>query len=136
MLPYAKDGAWDGADSAEAEPLGSADKRRERAILEGLRAVLRRDPASIDLPRAAEQLGTSTRTLQRALTSLGTTFRRELGSARIQRARERLERETVALTTIALDLGYGSLQSFDRHFRRLMGVTPGTFRRQSRDSVK
>jgi AraC-like DNA-binding protein len=107
-------------------------RRPATELLGELRSFLHEDAANADLCQAAERLRTSPRTLQRALRGLGTSFRAELVAVRIERARQRLLRDNVALTVIALDLGYASLQSFDRQFRRLMGETPGGFRRRSR----
>jgi len=101
-------------------------------MLGELRSLLHQNAASANLSLAAGRLGTSARTLQRILRGLGTSFRAELAQVRLEHARERLLHDNVALTAIAFDLGYASLQSFDRQFRRLMGETPSGFRRRGR----
>jgi len=110
------------------------ERRPSDELLAELRSLLNDEAASATLLLAARRLGTSPRTLQRVLCALGTSFRAELAQARMQRARDRLINDEVALTAIAFDLGYASLQSFDRQFRRLMGETPSGFRRRSRAS--
>ena len=107
-------------------------KRAATDLLGELRSLLNQHAGVADLTLAARRLGTSPRSLQRALNGLGTSFRTELAAVRIERARERLIHGNAALTVIALELGYASLQSFDRQFRRLMGETPGGFRRRAR----
>lgn len=113
-----------------------AERRPSDELLAELRSLLNDEAASATLPVAARRLGTSPRTLQRVLCALGTSFRAELAQVRIQRARHRLINDDVALTAIAFDLGYASLQSFDRQFRRLMGETPSGFRRRSRTASR
>jgi AraC-like DNA-binding protein len=120
---------------APTPPAGSipfASRRPTEELLADLRSLLQQDAGNATLSLAARQLGTSPRTLQRVLRSVGTSFRAELARVRIERARLRLIHDDVALTAIAFDLGYASLQSFDRQFRRLMGETPSGFRRRSR----
>jgi AraC-like DNA-binding protein len=113
-----------------------ASRRPTEELLADLRSLLQQDAGSATLSFAARQLGTSPRTLQRVLRAVGTSFRSELARVRIERARLRLIHDDVALTAIAFDLGYASLQSFDRQFRRLMGETPSGFRRRSRMATR
>ena len=47
---------------------------------------------------------------------------------RLNRAALRLRRNTEAITTIAYDCGFNDLSTFNRRFRRLMGLTPGAWR--------
>jgi AraC family transcriptional regulator len=50
---------------------------------------------------------------------------------RIQRARELLQRESDrTLAEIACELGFADESHFRRHFKRIVGTTPGRFRRQ------
>lgn len=94
-----------------------------------LQALLRTRLVGIDLVQAAEQLGMSVRTLQRHLRVAGTTFRRELETARIHQAGLQLEAGERSVTEVALELGFASSQSFWRQFRRMTGVSPSDWRR-------
>lgn len=126
-------------DLAPPPPTSSipfAERRSIEELLAELRSLLNEEAANATLLLAARRLGTSPRTLQRVLRMLGTSFRAELAQVRIQRARHRLINDDVALTAIAFDLGYASLQSFDRQFRRIMGETPSGFRRRSRSASR
>jgi AraC-like DNA-binding protein len=76
----------------------------------------------------ARALGLEARTFQRRLSAENTSFR-ELFEEYLQReAQKLLARSALAEKEIAARLGYGSLTSFIRAFRRLNGVTPGQFR--------
>ena len=66
-------------------------------------------------------------------------FRRELGltphqflvQARLRRAQRLLRGSALSVTDVAYEVGFGDLSHFQNTFRRLVGVTPGRFRRGS-----
>ena len=75
----------------------------------------------------ANLMNTSTRTLyRRFLKETGITFARWKQQARLLEAVRRLA-EGVAVTTVALDLGYESASAFSTMFRRSLGVSPRAF---------
>src|SRR5258707_743433 len=52
---------------------------------------------------------------------------------RVERARELLHRNSaVSLAEIAACAGFSDQSQFARHFKRLVGVTPGQFRKSAR----
>lgn len=61
--------------------------------------------------------------------SLGVPPHRYQQLARIERARALLDQETVEITDIAFQLGYGSSQAFARAFRREVGKSPTDYRK-------
>lgn len=71
-----------------------------------------------------------------APTYLATQFTRAVGSSphkylldqRIGRAKHLLETSNLSITTIAIDVGFGSSQHFSRVFRSVTGQTPSNFR--------
>ncbi len=81
-----------------------------------------------DLLETALKLGVPTRTLQRRLAQLGTTFAAELAAIRLSEAQERLTETDMSVVTIARGLGFSSAQSFARQFKRLTGQTPSEWR--------
>ncbi|WP_437491478.1 AraC family transcriptional regulator ligand-binding domain-containing protein [Sorangium sp. So ce1014] len=89
----------------------------------------RLDRGDVDQERIARSLGMSTRSLQRALRGLGTSFTAQLDEARRGKALDLLGRRDLALQEIALRLGYGEPRHFYRSFRRWTGTTPGEYRR-------
>jgi AraC-like DNA-binding protein len=89
---------------------------------------MRQDVAKVDVAFAARQLGSSRRSLQRALTRQGTSFRTELGQARLERAKRELT-TGASVTGLAYELGFQNVQSFIRVFKQGTGITPGAWRR-------
>jgi AraC-like DNA-binding protein len=97
-----------------------------------LRALLDHRLEGIPIASAAKELGLSERTLQRKLAEAGTTFKDELGDARIRAAKRMLLDSELPLTTIAFDVGCGSLQYFSALFRRRTGESPSAWREKHR----
>ena len=64
------------------------------------------------------------------------TFRQVVGLAphqyllrnRLHRAALRLKRSRDEISTIAFEAGFNDLSTFNRRFRRVMGVNPGAYR--------
>lgn len=77
---------------------------------------------------AARSLAIAPRTLQRILRHENTTFRDEVDRARWERASRAVRETDEPLTTIALGLGFASLQAFSVWFRTRAGVSPRHFR--------
>jgi AraC-like DNA-binding protein len=93
-----------------------------------LRAFLRARAGDCRLEEAARALGCSARSLQRRLDEEGTTFRRQLDDARVQAAIPLLLDGDDKLEAIAARLGFSSLPTFSRLFRRVTGRSPSAFR--------
>jgi AraC-like DNA-binding protein len=89
----------------------------------------RLDRGDVDQDGIARSLGMSTRSLQRALKDLGTSFTAQLDEARREKALDLVRRRDLALQEIAFLLGYGEPRHFYRSFRRWTGTTPGEYRR-------
>lgn len=79
----------------------------------------------------AKRLGTSERTLQRALAAEGTSFKDVLAELRSRLARAYLDDGRTSLSEISLALGFSEPSAFMRAFRRWTGVTPRAYRRGS-----
>jgi AraC-like DNA-binding protein len=126
-------GTWLRARSVTREVTAVVDEAsRMTAVVVELRAWLDRHLQDADLPRAARRLAHAPRSLQRALADAGTTFQRELDTARVRRAKQLLSDSESALTEIAYDVGCASPQHFSTLFRRVAGVTPSVWRTQAR----
>jgi AraC-like DNA-binding protein/quercetin dioxygenase-like cupin family protein len=100
-----------------------ADERLRR-ITDALRA----DPSdSRDVAAWARLAGMSERTLARAFPeATGMTLVRWRQQVRLLRALERLAIGE-SVTTVTMDLGYGSVSAFVKLFRESFGVTPGRY---------
>ncbi len=81
-----------------------------------------------DVGRVAVILGLSTRTLQRRLAVLGSSYTQLVAAARFSAARQSLQQSDRSVSDIAFDLGYTDVAHFSRAFRRWAGVSPRTFR--------
>jgi len=125
--------AWLGAELDASELARMyAEASSTPTELGALRALLDANLEGMPLAQTAKRLGMSERTLQRKLNDAGTTFKEELADARIRAARRLLVDSEAALTTIALEVGCGSLQYFSALFRRRTGLTPSAFRAKHR----
>ena len=84
----------------------------------------------IDAEQLARALAVSTRSLQRRLAELGTTFSDLLDEVRRDLALGHLEHPDVSVTEVAFLLGFSDLSSFSRAFRRWTGKSPAEHRRK------
>lgn len=84
--------------------------------------------ASID--RAAVELHTTARTLQRRLSAAGTRFTAELARAQVARAQRLMRDPSYRLATIATEVGCATPSTFSDLFRRIIGETPSQWRRR------
>jgi len=96
--------------------------------------LLREGDAS--LPHAARRLGLSSRSLQRHLTGMGTSYSEIVAEVRLDMADRLLADSDQSISSIAYRLGYAGPSSFSRTFMRLMKVQPIVYRRQRRMARK
>ncbi len=89
-----------------------------------------------DLPTLARAFNASTRTLlRRYRADTGSTPLRWLQQARVERARQLLERGGLSLGQVVSAVGYEDVATFSRLFRRHVGQPPGDFRRRARGAA-
>ena len=111
---------------------GAGDGLLSDARIEIARALCNRQ-ANIEF--IARRLNCSTRTLQRRLRFLGTSFREQLTEVRQALAMEYLQNNDLSLFEVALLLGYSELSAFDHAFDTWFGESPSQVRlRQSETS--
>lgn len=102
--------------------------------LRALRAYLDTVPHAVpDLDEAAEFSGVPRRSLQRALSTHGLTYRRLVEQVRFAAACRGVHRSNTTLRDVAMDLGYSDPTSFTRAMRRWSGMSPQAYRRWSRE---
>ncbi len=118
---------------ADLDTLEKRARSTPRAVEELRRGVAAGEVFG-SLSAAARRLGVSTRTLQRQLQAVGTTYRDELNALRVRRAQELLRTTDLKLLGIALTLGIKKPQQLSALFRRLTGESPAAFRRRLRTS--
>lgn len=115
-------------DPSAAKQLAAA-----RAEVSGEPALLRALRGQPDIDAAARNLGLSTRTLQRRLGELGTTFEKELRRHKVERAARLLADTDAPITAIAIDVGFATAQHFATAFQEQFGETPTAWRQRERE---
>jgi AraC-like DNA-binding protein len=80
------------------------------------------------LQDVAQELGLSTRTLQRRLIESQVTFQQLMENARRELAHHYLKHSAVELNEVAYLLGYEDANSFFRAFQMWEGTSPGDWR--------
>lgn len=117
------------ADPARIKVGGLAPWRQRRAegmLLSGLVCGVRLDEVARECHMSVSQFG---RTFKK---TTGLTPHRWLVQQRLERAKDLLLRSPQALAEIALDCGFSEQSHFTRTFTRLIGTSPGEWRRQRR----
>ncbi len=98
-------------------------------------AIIAALPDGAPVDAVARALRLSVRTLLRRLDDAGTTYRDALDTVRGELAREYLHDGRVAISEVALLLGFADQRSFHRAFERWTGETPGRWRARVRGSL-
>ena len=121
---------WLGVESAAAQTLVArrAELSGVSPLLAQLRSVLASEGARGSVAEVARQLSLSSRTLQRRLEALGTSFQKELLTHRLRIAQLALRGSDQAITAISFDAGFSTPQHFSAAFRKFTGLTPTAFR--------
>jgi len=115
--------------SAFSTVTGSGDP-----FLKSLQSVLLKaiPEGGATLPKVAQGMNLSTRTLQRRLADYKLSYQALHDAVREQLARRYLSRTSLMLSEIPLLLGYSDQSAFNRAFRSWTGMTPGRFRQHER----
>jgi AraC-like DNA-binding protein len=90
----------------------------------------------LTISKLAEHLGCAEHHLRKQINqSLGyTNFNAFLNHYRIEAACKRLVETSLPVLTIALDVGFGSIASFNRAFKDIVGITPTVYRTTAQHS--
>lgn len=110
----------------------------EAARLSRLMDWVRAHPAQAHTPASmAKRAAVSARTLQRQFQeTAGMTPLAWVTRERVAAARELLEGSRRPMADVAERTGFGSEESFRRHFRQITGVSPAIYRRLTGDSSR
>ena len=108
-------------------------RRGDTGVAHRVRCLLAEclETGEADLCYVARQLGMGTRSLQRRLSSEGTTFRKLLDDLRSEVAREHLERCQTPIAGVAHLAGFSDVSAFTRAASRWFGATPARLREQA-----
>ncbi len=92
---------------------------------------LYRDIPSLEI--LAETLGIPEHQLSRVINSHHQqSFTDYVNGYRLREARQRLQHESTPITTIAYEVGFGSIPTFNRVFKEKVGQTPSQYRKETR----
>jgi AraC-like DNA-binding protein len=97
-------------------------------LLYRVRELLAGSGGAIDLGAVARALASSPRTVQRRLGESGTSFERELARARVAAAKTLLLRTTLAVKSIAHEVGLPSASRLSQLFAAHEGQSPSAWR--------
>jgi AraC-like DNA-binding protein len=127
--------AWLGASAARdvlAHAAAAARAAAGQPLTTRIRETLARRGNDERITVVARDVGLTPRTLQRRLKIEGTTFRREVNTARIRLAQRLLAETSASIAEIAFDAGYASPAHFSDQFRRRVSESPSEWRKTHR----
>ena len=131
LAMYGVDGrttAWS-AGRAGICGVSRAVEESNRRLLRARDAMDRRYAEPLDVPTLARIAYVSEAHFIRTFrATFGETPNRYLQRRRVERAMFLLRSTTCSITDICLDVGFASLGTFSRTFRRIMGVSPSAYR--------
>lgn len=119
---------WTEVEPFRITPMKPVPAPSQYSVRATIAALLRHGDAS--LLRTAQRLGISSRSLQRHLTRMGTSYSEMIAEVRLDTACHLLTESDQSISSIADSLGYSGVSSFSRTFMRLMRIQPGVYRRQ------
>jgi AraC family transcriptional regulator len=122
--------------SAAVAQCGATDTvcpRHERRITEVLRWIEAEPDEPVTLTGLACHAAMSPYYFLRTFRAVsGMTPYQFILAQRLRRAAVRLRQTTVPISAVAYEAGFGDLSTFNRRFRRVIGVTPGAWRARRR----
>lgn len=127
-LPLRRDDHALDAMLAHALQLIVRPYRRDRLLVQRVRALLLSQPAASTADALAQALHVSTRTLHRQLHEEGASLQALKDDVRRSRAMALLGRSQRPVKQVALAVGFGNEKSFARAFRQWTGESPADYR--------
>lgn len=113
----------------QALPAVSANDRDRRRVADAVQRIERKSDSALTLNGLAREAGVSAFHFLRIFRdSVGMTPHQFLLRTRLQNAALELRQTKKPISTIAFDAGFGDLSTFNRRFKRLMGVSPSEWR--------
>jgi AraC-like DNA-binding protein len=116
----------------ELQPMESYDSNRERLRMRELWEVVNANPGDHwTVPRMSDQLNVSVRQFQRMMkTHFESTAEKMLTRIRMEKAKELLIASDLPMAKVADRIGYESVYSFSKAFKRYFNTTPGALSKQ------
>ncbi len=117
---------------ARCSALAQRPPKGESGWLAYVTMVLREAQSEqVNLEDIARRVNVSARTIDRYLKKEGLGFRELSDNVRFERAKSLLSSDGATITQAALQLGFSDAANFSRAFRRVVGITPSEFQRQT-----
>jgi LacI family transcriptional regulator len=102
------------------------------SVATALRFIKNHAGQAISVSDVVDQIGVSRRTLERRLSrALGRTISSEITQCRLERAKRLLLETDLPSYRVAVGAGFGTIKTFNRVFRRAVGVSPQRFRQNA-----
>lgn len=106
-------------------------------LLEQVRALLTQTPGEyLSLLELSRALGTSARSLRRALSRLGSSYQTLLFEVRREHALDFIRSPHLSVESLAQKLGFSDARAFRRAFKRWTGVTPSEYRQERQQALE
>lgn len=117
-------------DALPSESKGWLAGLRDRHVGEALRLLHGQPAAPWTLERLAREIGLSRTVLaERFSEHMAVSPIQYLTNWRMQLAARQMENPDISIAQVAAEVGYGSEAAFQRAFKKVVGVPPGTWRR-------
>lgn len=117
-------------ESLSEDARGILSGLRDRHVSQALALMHGRPSENWTLDSLAREVGLSRSAFaERFVQCMGSPAMQYLGNWRLQLAARALERQGVSIAQAAAEVGYESEAAFNRAFKRLVGVPPGTWRK-------
>lgn len=116
-------------ESTSFQDVSTRDERRVNGVLRLIETAPEKPVTVAGLARAVAM--SPYHFLRTFRTVAGMTPHQFILGQRLRRAAGQLRQTCDPIAEIAFDAGFGDLSSFNRRFRRIMGVSPSTWRRMS-----
>lgn len=115
--------------SGDGRALPKLDDRDQKRVADAIHLIEQEADAPISLDRLASAAATSPFHFLRVFRQVaGMTPYQFVLRTRLHRAAIRLRTSDEQISLIALDAGFGDLSTFNRRFRKVMGMPPGDYR--------
>ena len=129
-MPLRRDEAALNAMLPQALSLIVRPYRRDRLLVQRVRALLHSQPGAASAEALAGALAMSARTLHRQLHEEGASLQALKDEVRRDQAMQALRRSSRPIKQVALAVGFRSEKSFSRAFREWTGEAPAEYRRR------
>ena len=138
--PLLVNNIWSGMEMVHDHVFGGSDiSSYHLGIIQRVRFLIRSriDDTSLDTETVADEIGMSSRQLNRILAVQDLTVRKLIQNERLDRAHRVIsgaaDGERIALTELAYNCGYSCPSHFSKSFRRRFGIAPSEMRVAVRD---